>query len=76
MRGAGGTSGGLGHFFIGLAMMCGGFYMLLNAITVSSNFGMGNQVIRLFRDGKLVCHYQWYHYAAVYFWHRHDFLQQ
>lgn len=41
MRGAGGTSGGLGHFFIGLIMMCGGFYMLLNAITVTSNFGMG-----------------------------------
>lgn len=41
MRGAGGTSGGLGQFFIGLVMMCGGFYMLLNAITVSSNFGMG-----------------------------------
>ena len=44
MRGAGGTSGGLGHFFIGLAMMCGGFYMLLNAITVSSNFGMGTRL--------------------------------
>lgn len=41
MRGAGGTSGGLGQFFIGIIMMCGGFYMLLNAITVSSNFGMG-----------------------------------
>ena len=41
MRGAGGTSGGLGQFFIGLIMMCGGFYMLLNAINVSSSFGMG-----------------------------------
>jgi len=41
MNGAGGTSGGIGQFFIGLVMMCGGFYMLLNAITVSSNFGMG-----------------------------------
>ena len=41
MRGAGGTSGGLGQFFIGLVMMCGGFYMLLNAISVTSNFGMG-----------------------------------
>jgi len=41
MRGAGGTSGGLGSFFIGLIMMCGGFYMLLNAITVTSSFGMG-----------------------------------
>jgi hypothetical protein len=44
MKGAGGTSGGLGHFFIGLIMMCGGFYMLLNAITVSSSFGMGTRV--------------------------------
>jgi len=41
MKGAGGTSGGLGNFFIGLIMMCGGFYMLLNAINVTSSFGMG-----------------------------------
>ena len=41
MRGAGGTSGGLGQFFIGFAMLCGGGYMLLNAITVSSSFGFG-----------------------------------
>ena len=41
MRGAGGTSGGVGHFFIGLMMMCGGFYLLLNAIHVVSNFGFG-----------------------------------
>ena len=41
MKGAGGTSGGLGHFFIGLIMMCSGFYMLLNAIKVTSSFGMG-----------------------------------
>jgi len=41
MKGAGGTSGGLAHFVIGLIMMCGGFYMLLNAITVTSSFGMG-----------------------------------
>jgi hypothetical protein len=41
MKGAGGTSGGLGQFFVGLIMMCGGFYMLLNAINVTSSFGMG-----------------------------------
>jgi len=41
MKGAGGTSGGFGQFFIGLIMMCGGFYMLLNAISVTSSFGMG-----------------------------------
>ena len=41
MRGAGGTSGGFGSFIIGLIMMFGGFYMLLNAINVTSTFGMG-----------------------------------
>tara|TARA_R110001592_G_scaffold16668_13_gene70823 strand:+ start:349 stop:771 length:423 start_codon:yes stop_codon:yes gene_type:complete len=41
MKGAGGTSGGLSHFFIGIIMMCSGFYMLLNSITVTSAFGMG-----------------------------------
>jgi hypothetical protein len=40
MRGAGGTSGGLGQFFVGFIMMCAGFYMLLNAISVTSSFGM------------------------------------
>jgi len=41
MRGAGGTSGGLGQFFIGFIMMCSGFYLLLNSINVTSSFGMG-----------------------------------
>ncbi len=41
MKGAGGTSGGIGHFFIGLLMMCVGFYLLLNSIVVTSSFGMG-----------------------------------
>lgn len=41
MRGAGGTSGGLGQFFIGLIMLCGGFYLLLNSISVSANYGFG-----------------------------------
>jgi hypothetical protein len=44
MNGAGGNSGGIGHFFIGIIMMCGGFYMLLNAITVSSNFGLSSRM--------------------------------
>ncbi len=44
MRGAGGTSGGLGQFFIGLIMLCGGFFLLLNAITVSSSFGLGSRL--------------------------------
>jgi hypothetical protein len=41
MKGAGGTSGGIGQFLIGFVMMSGGFYMLLNAIQVTSSFGMG-----------------------------------
>ncbi|WP_278381754.1 hypothetical protein [Pseudoalteromonas distincta] len=44
MKGAGGSSGGIGHFFIGLIMMCGGFYMLLNAISVTSNFGLSSRI--------------------------------
>lgn len=41
MKGAGGTEGGVGEFLIGLFMMCGGFYLLLNSIVVSSTFGFG-----------------------------------
>ncbi|MBB1362720.1 hypothetical protein H5125_11195 [Shewanella sp. SR44-4] len=47
MKGAGGTSGGMGQFFIGLVMMCGGFYMLLNAIKVTSSFGFSNHLYQL-----------------------------
>jgi drug/metabolite transporter (DMT)-like permease len=48
MQGAGGTSGGSGQFFLGLMMMCGGFYLLLNSIMVTSSFGLG---MRLFGIG-------------------------
>lgn len=41
MRGAGGTTGGVGGFFIGLAMLCAGTYLLLNSIAVDSSFGWG-----------------------------------
>lgn len=41
MIGAGGTSGGLGRFFIGLAMLIGGVYLLLNSINVYSHYGFG-----------------------------------
>lgn len=44
MRGAGGSSGGVGQFFIGFIMICGGFYMLLSAIQVTSSFGMGSRL--------------------------------
>lgn len=42
MRGAGGTSGGVGQFFLGFTMMCAGFYLLFNAISVYSSFGFGS----------------------------------
>ena len=44
MRGAGGTSGGIGQFMIGFIMMCSGCFMLLNAIRVTSSFGMGQRL--------------------------------
>ncbi len=44
MKGAGGTSGGIGTFFIGLIMLCGGGYMLLNAINVTSNFALSTRL--------------------------------
>ena len=37
-RGAGGTPGGTGEFFLGLAMACGGGYLLLQQVTVSSSY--------------------------------------
>jgi hypothetical protein len=40
-RGAGGTNGGTGTFLIGLIMMVGGGYLLLNEIVVQPNFGFG-----------------------------------
>jgi hypothetical protein len=43
-RGAGGTEGGAGTFLIGLIMMIGGGYLLLNGIVVRPNFGMGARV--------------------------------
>jgi hypothetical protein len=37
-RGAGGTPGGLGEFFTGLALAAGGGYLLMNQVTVTSGF--------------------------------------
>jgi hypothetical protein len=39
--GAGGTPGGVGNFFLGLGMMCTGFYLLLRSIQVSQSFTLG-----------------------------------
>ncbi|MFP5390517.1 MAG: hypothetical protein ACLGI6_03090 [Gammaproteobacteria bacterium] len=44
MQGAGGSSGGSGQFFLGLVMMCGGFYLLLNGVVVSSSFGLSSRL--------------------------------
>jgi hypothetical protein len=38
IKGAGGTPGGLGTFFVGLAMATVGGYLLLNQVTVHSGF--------------------------------------
>ena len=46
-QGAGGTSGGVGSFFLGLAMMCAGFYMLLNSIQVSQSFNLGTALFHI-----------------------------
>ena len=37
-RGAGGTPGGTGQFFLGAAMVVAGGYLLLNQVTVTSGF--------------------------------------
>jgi len=38
MKGAGGTPGGVGSFFLGLAMAIGGGYLLTQQVTVTSGF--------------------------------------
>jgi hypothetical protein len=40
-RGAGGTGGGVVQFFVGVAMMLGGGYLLLDSIRVTGSFGLG-----------------------------------
>jgi hypothetical protein len=46
IEGAGGTRGGVGRFFIGLAMMIAGGYLFFNAIQVTHFFGMGYGLFR------------------------------
>lgn len=45
-KGAGGTPGGIGFFFTGLAMMGVGFYLLLSKIMVVSSFMSGAPLYR------------------------------
>lgn len=42
IKGAGGTQGGTGRFFIGLFMLIIGGYLFFNSIRVSNGFGMGS----------------------------------
>jgi hypothetical protein len=41
MFGAGGTKGGIGQFFLGLAMFVAGGYLLLSSIIVTNDFSLG-----------------------------------
>ncbi|MGI9509223.1 MAG: hypothetical protein ACR2QJ_07740 [Geminicoccaceae bacterium] len=54
MRGAGGTPGGGGIFWIGFVMMCAGFYMLLSAVTVRSSFGFRHSLYNVSAFGSQV----------------------
>jgi hypothetical protein len=38
MQGAGGTSGGIGQFFVGLAMVIAGGYLITNQVQVTTGF--------------------------------------
>lgn len=40
MKGAGGTEGGIGTFFVGVIMLGAGLWMLFDSIHVSSGYGM------------------------------------
>lgn len=47
MRGAGGTDGGSGYFFLGLVMMVAGGYLLLQGIIIRPSFGFGMSVFSI-----------------------------
>lgn len=51
MRGAGGTEGGIGRFFLGLIMMIGGGYLFLNNIHITTGFGAGYALLHVFGVG-------------------------
>lgn len=48
-RGAGGSSGGTGSFFIGLLMMIAGGYLFLDSIRVTNSFGLGFSIFHYSR---------------------------
>lgn len=47
MHGAGGTPGGAGRFFLGLAMCIAGGYLFLNAVRVTPMFSWGHVFFRI-----------------------------
>ncbi|MDD5033570.1 MAG: hypothetical protein PHE55_02330 [Methylococcaceae bacterium] len=47
VRGAGGTPGGVGSFFIGFLMMCWGFYLLFQSIIVTQSFSLGTSLFHV-----------------------------
>ena len=47
IQGAGGTQGGTGRFFIGLAMMVAGGYLFLHSIRVTHQFHMGYAIFSM-----------------------------
>jgi hypothetical protein len=47
MRGAGGTEGGVGRFFLGLTMFVGGGYLFLESIRVTSGFHWGRALFQV-----------------------------
>ncbi len=47
MRGAGGTEGGVGRFFLGLVMFLGGGYLFLESIRVTSGFHWGRALFQV-----------------------------
>lgn len=51
MRGAGGTPGGTGPFWLGFVMMCTGFYMLLSSVSVRSSFGFRHSLFNVGQFG-------------------------
>ena len=51
MRGAGGTEGGMGRFFVGLIMLVAGGYLFLHSINVSIGMGLGYQFFSIWGFG-------------------------
>lgn len=51
MRGAGGTSGGIVEFFLGVIMFTVGMFIFLSNVTVTNSFGIGTSIFRIGGSG-------------------------